>query len=57
MPVRRTTIAVPEPFELELALHGHGFIALAPNEWDAKSKVWRTALRAGSVVRGPALMA
>lgn len=42
-----TRLATPRGFDLELALHGHGWIQLPPHRWDEASQTWHTALRAG----------
>lgn len=41
-----TRLAVPRGFDLELALHGHGWIQLPPHRWDEDAHTWHTALRA-----------
>jgi N-glycosylase/DNA lyase len=40
----RFALAVPRPFDLEVALFGHGWIDLAPHAWDAKERRFTTAL-------------
>jgi 3-methyladenine DNA glycosylase/8-oxoguanine DNA glycosylase len=47
---RRFTLPVPEPFELRLALRGHGWIALAPHRYDEQETggSWQTVLRLGN---------
>ena len=40
----RFTLKPPAPFELKLALFGHGWIDLAPNEWDESTQTWRTVI-------------
>jgi len=47
-----TTIAVDEPFELQLALRGHGWIWLQPHRLDEARCEWSVPLRVG---RGVAL--
>ncbi|MBK8095734.1 MAG: Fe-S cluster assembly protein HesB [Planctomycetes bacterium] len=50
--VHRLTLPTPSPFELPLALHGHGWIALAPHRWDGGDAPWLTPLRLhGKIVR------
>jgi N-glycosylase/DNA lyase len=43
-------MAVPEPFDLRLALRGHGWIALAPHRYDEDDPqgAWHTVLRLGN---------
>lgn len=41
----RTSLAVKAPFELPLALQGHGWIWLAPHRFDATSETWTVPLR------------
>lgn len=43
-----TRLATPRGFDLALALHGHGWIQLAPHRWDGAMATWHTALRAGT---------
>ncbi len=38
------TLEVPRPFDLHVALHGHGWVALAPHAYDATSRTLTTAL-------------
>ncbi len=38
---------LPSPFELRLALFGHGWIDLAPHRWTAETGTWQTALAVG----------
>lgn len=47
--VRRLTLPVPEPFDLHLALRGHGWVALAPHRYDEQvpTAPWHTVLRLG----------
>jgi N-glycosylase/DNA lyase len=45
----RTTLAVPAPFDLRIALFGHGWIDLAPHRWDHEARTWRFALAASDV--------
>jgi 3-methyladenine DNA glycosylase/8-oxoguanine DNA glycosylase len=50
--------AVPKPFELRLALFGHGWVGLEPHVWDASDGTLRTVIDLGSraadvVVRAP----
>jgi 3-methyladenine DNA glycosylase/8-oxoguanine DNA glycosylase len=44
---RRTTISVEAPFDLQLCLHGHGWIALAPHAFDEATGEFTTVLRLG----------
>lgn len=48
--LRRTTLPLPKPFALELALFGHGWIHLAPHRYDERSGVWSVPLRLGAAV-------
>ncbi len=41
----RTTLAVEQPFELGLTLHGHGWIHLPPHRWDEARGEWSVPLR------------
>jgi 3-methyladenine DNA glycosylase/8-oxoguanine DNA glycosylase len=41
------TLALPKPFELRLALFGHGWIALQPHGWSEQQRTWTTVLRIG----------
>lgn len=50
MPIQTVAVPVPEPFELRLCLHGHGWVALAPHAYDEAESVFRTALRAAGQV-------
>lgn len=47
MPSRTLAISVPPPFDLQLALHGHGWVYLAPHAYDEAKGTLRTALRLG----------
>lgn len=47
MPTRTLSLAVAPPFDLQLALHGHGWVYLAPHAYDEASGALRTALRLG----------
>ncbi len=38
---------MPAPFDLRLCLFGHGWIALAPHDWDEEERTFRTALAHG----------
>lgn len=49
-PLQTTTITVPLPFELKLCLMGHGWIALAPHQFDKDQNRWQTVLRLGKKV-------
>jgi N-glycosylase/DNA lyase len=44
----RFEIGVASPFDLRVALFGHGWIDLAPNVWDEKTRTLRTVLTAGA---------
>lgn len=48
--VQRTVLAVPAPFDLRLALRGHGWVALLPHRYDEADPhaTWHTALRVGA---------
>ena len=53
MPVaQRCRIAVRPPFELPLALRGHGWVSLAPHRWAGDNEPWHTLLRLGRQVVG-----
>jgi len=41
---RRLQLTPVPPFDLELALHGHGWCSLPPHEWDATRKELHTTL-------------
>jgi N-glycosylase/DNA lyase len=41
---RRLSLRTTQPFELRLALFGHGWIDLAPHAWDEGARRWTTAL-------------
>ncbi len=43
----RLRLKLPKPFELRLALFGHGFVDLAPHCWDAERGVLATVLVLG----------
>ena len=43
----RTSLAVKAPFELPLALQGHGWIWLAPHRFEEASATWMVPLRIG----------
>src|SRR5262245_41320384 len=43
-PTTTTSISTPQPFDLRIALFGHGWIDLAPHAWVAHERTWRTAL-------------
>lgn len=45
MPTRTVHLPAPQPFELRLALFGHGWVALAPHAWDEAAATFRTVLR------------
>ena len=45
-----TTLATKRPFELALALHGHGWIHLPPHRWDEAKGQWSVPLRLGRQV-------
>lgn len=47
MPTRTLAIPVPPPFDLQLALHGHGWVHLAPHAYDEATGALRTVLRHG----------
>ncbi len=38
------TLAVSKPFDLPYAVCSYGYFLLAPNEWDAPSRTWRTVV-------------
>ncbi|MCA8963708.1 MAG: Fe-S cluster assembly protein HesB [Planctomycetes bacterium] len=42
-----TTLAVAPPFDLLLCLFGHGWVALAPHEFDEATQTFTTVLRLG----------
>lgn len=44
---RRGTLLPPSPFELALALFGHGFVDLAPNHWDKAQATFHTVIDLG----------
>lgn len=50
MPSATASIRVPKPFELRLALFGHGWIGLPPHEFDEATRTWTTAVRVGERV-------
>jgi len=50
VPRQVTHITVEQPFELRLCLLGHGWIALAPHEFDEVNERWHTVLRLGPKV-------
>lgn len=45
-----TTLPTKRPFELALALHGHGWIHLPPHRWDGAKERWSVPLRLGRQV-------
>lgn len=47
MPRHTATLPTPAPFDLRLALFGHGWIGLPPHEWHEASQTWHTALAHG----------
>lgn len=50
MPSSRSSehaLSPPKPFELRLALFGHGFVDLAPNAWHPEEGTFTTALELG----------
>ncbi len=47
MPPLRFRLRVTAPFDLRVALFGHGWIDLAPNAWDEETRTLRTVLAAG----------
>ncbi|MCA3009885.1 MAG: Fe-S cluster assembly protein HesB [Phycisphaerales bacterium] len=47
MPTRTLSIPVAPPFDLQLALHGHGWVHLAPHAYDEATGALRTVLRHG----------
>ncbi|MCA8978195.1 MAG: hypothetical protein KDC98_25935, partial [Planctomycetes bacterium] len=50
MPSTTITLRPPHPFELRLCLFGHGWIDLAPHDYDESRQSFSTALRLGSHV-------
>ena len=48
MPTHHTRLGTPAPFDWRLCLHGHGWIALAPHDFEAETARWHTALRLGN---------
>lgn len=47
MPTHTQSIPVAPPFDLQLALHGHGWVHLAPHAYDEAAGALRTVLRHG----------
>jgi len=47
VPPLRFRLRVTAPFDLRVALFGHGWIDLAPNAWDEETRTLRTVLAAG----------
>jgi len=47
VPPLRFRLRVAAPFDLRVALFGHGWIDLAPNVWDEETRTLRTVLAAG----------
>lgn len=43
----RFTLAPPRPFQLRVALFGHGWIDLAPHAWDERARRFTTVLAVG----------
>ena len=48
MPTHQTRIETAPPFDWRLCLYGHGWIALAPHDFDEETTRWHTAMRLGS---------
>ena len=48
MPTHQTRIETAPPFDWRLCLYGHGWIALAPHDFDEETARWHTAMRLGS---------
>jgi len=48
--VHRTTLPLPQPFELPVLLLGHGWVALPPHHWPGGDSPYRTVLRLGAQV-------
>ena len=48
MPTHQTRIETAPPFDWRLCLYGHGWIALAPHDYDEETARFCTALRLGS---------
>lgn len=48
--LHRTTLTAERPFDLKLALHGHGWIYLEPHRFDEATATWHVPLRAGANV-------
>jgi N-glycosylase/DNA lyase len=44
----RFTLAPPRPFDLRVAVFGHGWIDLAPHAWDERARRFTTVLAVGS---------
>ncbi|MFM1870862.1 MAG: hypothetical protein RL398_284 [Planctomycetota bacterium] len=47
MPTTAVTLSPPRPFDLRLCLFGHGWVALAPHDWDEERHTFTTALAHG----------
>lgn len=45
--VHRCSLALPAPFELDLVLRGHGWVALPPHRYDGPGEPFSTPLRLG----------
>jgi 3-methyladenine DNA glycosylase/8-oxoguanine DNA glycosylase len=43
-----SNLPTPKPFELRLALFGHGFVDLAPHRWDPERAIFHTVVDLGS---------
>jgi 3-methyladenine DNA glycosylase/8-oxoguanine DNA glycosylase len=48
MPTCTLSLALDAPLELELCLHGHGWVQLAPHDYDEATGRFRTVLRLGA---------
>jgi len=50
VPNATVSLPVPQPFDLRLALFGHGWLDLPPHQFDEATTTWTTALRVGERV-------
>ena len=48
MPTHQTRIETAPPFDWRLCLYGHGWIALAPHDFNEETARFHTVLRIGS---------